>query len=160
MTQITSIQNSPEACGARERVLSAPWKSFLEPSHGTPEVQFFSDKKDEWKAFVHLASVERPKFNVVLLWRNDSISNSLPHFVGQLYQILSECKAVYYQRIGERFFFYSVVTGDREEDLDKFFEVEKFLFSRFAGEEIDFDIFPEEDSKDCLPPDAIKLWSR
>jgi len=92
--------------------------------------------------------------------RSESVVNSLSCFVAERYREVPEVLAVYRQRYGDALCFHIVTSNDEEETLESAFRPEEFVYSRFSGEEIDFQVWPGSDLEACVPGDAALLWRR
>ena len=88
----------------------------------------------------------------------DSISASLGAFVARFYSKIPKVTAVYQLKTPDLIRFY-IVLSDDDELLDSVFNAERFFYTRFAGEVVDFVVLPGLDLQGQIPSDA-RLISR
>lgn len=101
-----------------------------------------------------------PVFLEIDVFQYNSSQNSLDQFVAKEYRQIPNVLAIYRERDGERLYFHILTADDEERTLEQVFEPEKFFYTRFPTEELDFQVLPGRELESCIPSAAILLWQR
>jgi hypothetical protein len=101
-----------------------------------------------------------PKLVTIRIIQCDSIHSSTYAFIARQYSKIPAAIAVYKERVDDLVYFYVLLAEDDEEAMDSAFDVERFVYSRFAGEQFDFCVLPGKELSDQIPTGANLVWKR
>src|SRR6516164_969193 len=73
-----------------------------------------------------------PQLVGVIVWQSTSDAASFDRFIGRMLSTVPDVKLVSRERIGEKFRFYVVVDDSDAKAIEKVFDKEREIYSRFA----------------------------
>lgn len=99
-------------------------------------------------------------FSLVRITASYSSQASLENFVARQYARVADVLAVYADKSAEGTRIYILLGNDDDDSLDSVFDIERWIYSRFPGEGLDFCALPGKDLEDQLPSSAVLMWKR
>lgn len=91
----------------------------------------------------------------ITVFECESLRHSIDRFIGLWLAGVANVTAVYRQRLGESFSFYTLMSNDDDEALDSLFEVEQRVYRRFPELEVEFHILAGVGCEGMLPSGSI-----
>jgi hypothetical protein len=91
---------------------------------------------------------------------SSSAQSSLESFVARQYAQVPDTLAVYTDRSADGTRIYILLGNDDDVAMDSVFDIERWIYSRFPGEGLDFCVLPGKELEDQIPSSAKVMWKR
>ena len=89
-----------------------------------------------------------------------SAQASLESFIARQYAQVADVLAVHIDKSADGTRIYILLRNDDDISLDSVFDVERWIYSRFPGEGLDFCVLPGSELEDQIPSSAVVMWKR
>ncbi|HET7100527.1 MAG TPA: hypothetical protein VFJ52_05200 [Terriglobia bacterium] len=99
-------------------------------------------------------------FSQVRINTSYSVQASLESFIARQYAQVSNVLAVYTDRSADGTRIYILLEYDDDAAMDSVFGIERWIYSRFPGEGLDFCVLPGRELEDQIPSSAVVMWKR
>jgi len=99
-------------------------------------------------------------FSEVRINASYSTHASLEGFVARQYAQVADTLAVYADKSADGARIYILLGNDDDASLDSVFDIERWIYSRFPGEGLDFCVLPGRELEDQIPSSAVVMWKR
>lgn len=98
-------------------------------------------------------------FSEVRINTSTSDQSSLENFVARQYAQVTDIIAVYADRSADGTRIYILLENDDDVVMDSVFGIERWIYSRFPGEGLDFCVLPGRELEDQIPSSAVAMWT-
>ena len=94
------------------------------------------------------------------IFQTDTDTSSLDRFVAKIYEQIPSVLAIHRSFEDQTTRYFIIAKDDEEVTMESIFEPEKFFYSRFQGDRLDFQVLPGSDLEYILPSAAKLVWQR
>jgi hypothetical protein len=99
-------------------------------------------------------------FSEVRINTSYSVQASLESFIARQYAQVADTLAVYTDKSADGTRIYILLENDDDVAMDSVFDIERWIYSRFPGEGLDFCVLPGRELEDQIPSSAVVIWKR